>query len=162
SGHIFIDINDPDPNNTSKPNRLTLAELTSTPFKAKDPSKARKALSTLKSLLSRPDGKGLGGFGILLPLFSQPVNLLKLLTGKPADLIQWDIPRLDLAIPFSTRFGPLIPPIPLFATVGVTFNAFLDLSLGFDSRGLLDGNFLDGFYFGDREDVTTGPDIAEF
>src|SRR5262249_26374597 len=45
--------------------------------KAKDPSKARKALSTLKSLLRQPDGSGIGGYGIHLPLFSQPVNLMK-------------------------------------------------------------------------------------
>src|SRR5262249_3410753 len=38
----------------------------------------------------------------------------------------------------------------------------LDLSLGFDTRGLLDGHFVHGFYFGDRANVTTGDDIPEF
>ena len=38
----------------------------------------------------------------------------------------------------------------------------MDLSVGYDTRGLTTGNFFDGFFFGDRADVSTGPDIDEF
>ena len=39
---------------------------------------------------------------------------------------------------------------------------FADLSVGYDSRGIETGNFFDGFYFGDREEVFVGQDIDEF
>src|SRR5262249_61600910 len=88
--------------------------------------------------------------------------LLKVGPGRPAARFKWPSPPMALVPPCARVCAPLTPPIPLFATVGVTFNAFLDLSVGFDTRGLLDGHFQDGFYFGDRANVTTGDDIPEF
>ena len=123
---------------------------------------AKRSNSTLSRLRRKANSQGKGGFGIKIPLLSDPSNAFKLFTGETVDIIQWDIPKLDLNIPFEKKFGPLIPPIPLFATVGINLDASLDLSIGFDTRGIAKtGNFLDGLYFGDLEDVTTGPDIDE-
>ncbi len=62
------------------------------------------------------------------------------------------------------RFGPIpFPPVPLYATFGAKLNAYADFSVGFDTRGIAKtGNFLDGLYFGDLQNVTSGPDIPEF
>ncbi len=102
--------------------------------------------------------------GIKIPLLSDPSNIFKLFTGEKTDIIQWDIPRFELNVPFNMRFGPIpFPPVPLYATFGAKLNAFADFSVGFDTRGLAKtGNFLDGLYFGDLQNVTSGPDIDEF
>ncbi|MEM8911271.1 MAG: LamG-like jellyroll fold domain-containing protein [Planctomycetota bacterium] len=102
-----------------------------------------------------------GGHGLNVPLLSNPTNVFKLLTGETVDILQWDIPTFDLNIPFEARFGPL-GPTPIFAKVGGNVGARLDFSIGFDTRGISQtGNFLDGLYFGDLADVTTGDDINE-
>ena len=125
-------------------------------------------LSKTKSLLGRlggqPDANGKGGLGIKIPLLADPSNIFKLFTGEKADIIQWDIPKLELNVPFKKKFGPIpIPPVPLFATINANLNAFADLSIGFDTRGIAKtGNFFDGFYFGDLANVTKGADIDEF
>ncbi len=124
-------------------------------------TKGRKTGSTLRKLtgLASPNG----GLGLKIPLLSDPTNAFKLFTGETADIIQWDIPRFDFEFPIHAEFGPLIPPIPVYATVDVIFSAFADLSVGFDTRGISrTGRFYDGFYFGDLENVTSGPDIDEF
>ncbi|MEQ1825946.1 MAG: LamG-like jellyroll fold domain-containing protein, partial [Pirellula sp.] len=121
-----------------------------------------------KSLLGRltgaANGAGKGGLGLKIPLLSSPSNIFKLFTGEKADIIQWKIPKLELNVPFKMRFGPIpIPLSPLYATFGANLNAFAQFSIGFDTRGIAKtGNFLDGFYFGDLAEVTTGADIDEF
>ncbi len=62
------------------------------------------------------------------------------------------------------RFGPIpFPPVPLYATFNAKINAFADFSVGFDTRGIAKtGSFIDGFYFGDLANVTSGQDIDEF
>ncbi len=102
--------------------------------------------------------------GIKIPLLSSPSNIFKLFTGEKADIIQWKIPKLELNVPFKMRFGPIpVPLSPLYATFGANLNAFAQFSIGFDTRGIAKtGNFLDGFYFGDLADVTSGADIDEF
>ncbi len=126
-------------------------------------AKAKKGKSTLNKLKRPADGNGAGGFGINIPLLSDPSLAFKLFTGETIDIIQWDIPRLELSVPFNKKFGPIVPVVPLFATIGAQFDAFLDLSIGFDTRGIAKtDNFADGFYFGDLEDVSTGDDIDEF
>ncbi|WP_372894369.1 LEPR-XLL domain-containing protein, partial [Stieleria sp.] len=131
--------------------------------KSKKPG-AKKTKSLLGKLKGAPNSKGKGGFGIKIPLLSDPSNIFKLFTGEKADIIQWDIPRFDLNVPFEIKFGPLpFPPIPLYATFSASLDAFADFSIGFDTRGIAKtGNFFDGFYFGDLEDVTSGEDIDEF
>ncbi len=111
---------------------------------------AGKTRSVLGKLAGAADANGKGGFGIKIPLLSDPSNIFKLFTGEKADIIQWDIPRFDLNVPFNMRFGPIpFPPVPLYATFGAKLNAYADFSVGFDTRGLAKtGNFLDGLYFG--------------
>jgi hypothetical protein len=89
----------------------------------------------LATLTRAPDGSGNNGLGISLPFLKNPSLLMKMFTGETADLVTWDIPPLVLNLPFYQQFGPLFG-LPLFATVGVNFTAFLDLHLGFDTRGL--------------------------
>ncbi|MEL6107788.1 MAG: hypothetical protein AAFU85_17320, partial [Planctomycetota bacterium] len=123
---------------------------------------ANKTKSLLRSLSSAPNSKGLGGFGIDIPLLSSPSNIFKLFTGETTDIVNWDIPRFDLEVPFSMRFGPIpFPPVPLYATFGAKLDAFADFSIGFDTRGLAKtGNLLDGFFFDDLDE--NGNDIDEF
>ena len=105
------------------------------------------------------DAEGLGGLGIELA-FLQPANIFKYLLGQPADVITWDIPKLAFFFDWGVKI-PVFPIPPISITVGLNVGAFADLSVGFDTRGILTGNFLDGFYFGDRENVSTGPDVPE-
>ncbi len=125
---------------------------------------AGKTKSLLGKLSGAADANGKGGFGLKIPLITEPSNIFKLFTGEKADIVQWSIPKLDLNVPFSMRFGPIpFPPVPLYATFNAKLNAFADFSVGFDTRGIAKtGNFIDGFYFGDLANVTSGADIDEF
>jgi Ca2+-binding RTX toxin-like protein len=102
-----------------------------------------------------------GGLGIKFPLFSNPSQIVNLLFGKPVDLIQWDVPKLDASFQFDQLFGPILPPIPLFARIHGELDIVTKLFLGFDTRGFQTGDFLNGFYFGDFQNGTTGPDTPE-
>ena len=125
---------------------------------------AAKTKSLFKKLTGVANSAGEGGLGINIPLFSDPSNIFKLFTGEAVDIIEWDIPRFDLNVPFEARFGPIpFPPSPLFAKFNVELNAFADFSIGFNTRGIAKtGNFIDGFFFGDLENVSSGFDIDEF
>ncbi|TWT90272.1 Bifunctional hemolysin/adenylate cyclase precursor [Pseudobythopirellula maris] len=126
-------------------------------------SGSRSASASIRKMVRTPNSEGAGGLGVKIPLLTDPSNLFKLFTGETADILQLDLPRLELEVPVSARFGPLVPPIPIYATLGVVLDAFADLSLGFDTRGIAKtGNFLDGLYFGDLENITTGADTPEF
>ncbi|KEO50941.1 LEPR-XLL domain-containing protein [Thioclava pacifica] len=102
-------------------------------------------------------GGGLSGIfdqlhdvGLFFPFIEEPAQLFGLLFGQRVDFVVWDIPRLSAEFGISYKFGPILPPVPLFVTLGGGFEIFLDLSVGYDSRGLETGDFLDGFYFGDH------------
>ena len=125
---------------------------------------AANTRSLLGRLTGNSNAAGKGGLGIKIPLISSPSNIFKLFTGEKADIIQWQIPKLELNVPFKMRFGPIpFPPVPLYATFGAKLSAFAQFSIGFDTRGIAKtGNFVDGFYFGDLANVTTGADIDEF
>ena len=101
---------------------------------ANDPN-VKKEGALLAKLTRAPDGSGNNGLGISIPFLKNPSLVMKMFTGETADLVTWDIPRLVLNLPYYQQFGPLFG-LPLFATVGVNFTAFLDLHLGFDTRGL--------------------------
>lgn len=107
-----------------------------------------------------PGPLGLAGLGIQLDIIKDPMNIVKLLTGQTANLVSWDIPRFDLIFEYSQDF-PVIPVPPISLGIGADFGLFADFSVGMDTRFKQTGNFLDGFYFGDLEDVYTGPDIPE-
>ena len=116
-----------------------------------------KAVSGLQRESS---SQGLGGLGINLALL-EPANIFKLLIGQTADVITWDIPRFDLLFEWSQSFR-VFPVPPISVEVGFNISAFMDLSVGYDTRGLQTGNFVDGFFFGDLADVVVGADIDEF
>ncbi len=120
---------------------------------------------TFDQLRSKPgtsDAMGTPGLGIEFPLLDNPSMIVNVLLGKPVDLIAWDIPRLEASFTFNQIFGPIIPPFPVFATIGGTFGAFADFYVGLDTRGLQTGNFFDGIYFGDRDPTTPGgTDVPE-
>ncbi|MBW4443333.1 MAG: DUF4347 domain-containing protein [Plectolyngbya sp. WJT66-NPBG17] len=114
------------------------------------------AVSKLKGLFGK-----LKQIGLDFPLLSDPASVLGLFTGKSVDLVTWKIPELKAELKFSQKFGPIIPPIPLFATIGGTLGVAANFSVGFDTSGLQKGNFIKGFYFGDRAEVFKGADIPE-
>lgn len=96
--------------------------------------------------------------GIGFPILTDPSNIFKLLFGQAADLVVWDIPRLEAEFKYSQMFGPILPPIPLFARITGSLGVFADFFVGLDTRGLQgeDKNFFDGFYFGDRLEQKDG------
>ncbi|MFV2065405.1 MAG: SdrD B-like domain-containing protein, partial [Pirellulales bacterium] len=107
-----------------------------------------------------PDTSGLGGLGISLEIL-KPTNLIKMLIGQTADIVTWDIPIFQLDFTLEQSFRPIPPVQPLVVTVGFDLGVFADFSVGLDTRGIQTGNFFDGFFFGDLEDVISGPDIDE-
>ncbi len=91
---------------------------------------AAEATSLLKRLTGDADSNGKGGFGIKIPLLANPANIFKLFTGEKVDIVQWDIEKLELDVPFKMQFGPIpFPPVPLFATFEASLNAFIDFSV---------------------------------
>ena len=131
----------------------------------------RRAKSTMNRFARTPNSQGEGGMGVQFPLFEDPSNIFKLITGETVDLIQWDIPRVELGFSYDQTFYP-IPGIPLGVTVGAGVDFFADFQIGFDTRGLFGGeapslesfktlspgSLLDGLHFIDRRD---GVDIDE-
>jgi hypothetical protein len=88
-------------------------------------------------------------------------NIVRMLLGQPFDVISYELPRFELPFGYEMKFPVWTPP-PISVEVGLHAEVFADLSVGYDSHGLDTGNFFDGFYFGDRENVFTGDDIDEF
>ncbi|MBN2473948.1 MAG: M10 family metallopeptidase C-terminal domain-containing protein [Pirellulales bacterium] len=114
----------------------------------------------VSSLTREPSSGGLGGLGIELA-FLQPTNIFKFLIGQTADIITWDIPRFDFLFEWGQKFR-ITPVPPISVEIGFNLGAFIDLSVGYDTRGLQTGNFIDGFYFGDLANVSSGSDVDEF
>ncbi len=126
-----------------------------------------------------PSGSGSETGGILAPFVSvlndlkgyniellalDPDNLqgslfnaaLQLFLGKDVDLIRWNPPEFRAGVPFNTpefliaaiNVGPIVGTITGQIKGEVGF--FADLDIGFSSRGIRTGNFLDGFFIGDN------------
>src|SRR5690606_37391673 len=103
--------------------------------------------------------KTLREIGVEFPLLENQGMAFNLLFGKPVDLITYDFlgiegvvenHRLEAGFDWSVSFGPIIPPVPLYAEIFAGFSVFADVQLGFDTFGLqTTGNAIDGFYFGD-------------
>ena len=102
----------------------------------------------------------LNGIGVHLDLIEQPANIIKLLLSDKFDIVSWDLPRFQFSFTFEQSFRPFPPIVPLVVRIGFDFSIFAQLSVGYDSRGLQTGQFLDGFHFRDLD--RSGADIAEF
>lgn len=101
------------------------------------------------------------------PILENPSSVLGMLVGQNVSLVEVDIPALGVGFDyeqFFTIFGPL------GASVGAGFYVGVDLSFGFDTYGIAryaksdftnPGLIFDGFFFGDRDGITTGIDIPE-
>ena len=123
---------------------------------AAEPNGFENAKSKIQDLLQKIEE-----LGINLHIL-EPKNLVNVLLGRQFDVISYELPRFELPFTWEKSFRP-IPVFPPFALrIGLDASIFADLSVGYDSRGIDTGNFFDGFYFGDREDVFVGPDIDEF
>ena len=114
--------------------------------------------------------QALDDIGLELPILEQPATIFKLLLGQDVDFFRWDIPDLEVSFPFPLwKFGPIIPPYPIFVSLSGMVGAGIDLKFGFDSHGLRvyeeTDNPLDifsGFYISDREMADgTGRDVPE-
>lgn len=108
--------------------------------------------------------------GIILPLIEDPASVFRLMIGQPVDLFLYDIPPLEVSFPFPIiKVGPLIPPIPLFASISGSIGARIDLAVGFDTHGIQEaaetGDWWDvfnGFFISDTENPDgTGEDVPE-
>ncbi|RIK76721.1 MAG: hypothetical protein DCC68_18745 [Planctomycetota bacterium] len=117
--------------------------------------------SAFQQIGREPDPEGEDGLGISLDII-KPENIIKLLLGQRANIVTWNIPRFEILLTLEQSFHPIPIVYPFVVTVGFDFGAFADFSVGYDTRGILEtGNFLDGFFFGDRANVDSGEDIAE-
>lgn len=102
----------------------------------------------------------LRNFGVEFPLLDSPGKAFGLLFGQPVDFVTYDFlgsgpqDRLQTTFSWSQNFGPLLPPVPLYAQIGASLTMFADFKVGFDSTGLKKGaKFTDGFYFDDTRPV---------
>lgn len=127
---------------------------------SKDISSAPQSAQTIVS-----KSKSVSGGGFAFPIL-KPANIFKLLMGQEVVLFTYDVPRLEVGMSMSTKFsifGPLV------ATFKGSITAFVDLAVGFDTKGLnqfkVSGDvtdILDGFYVSDRANADgTGADVPE-
>jgi Ca2+-binding RTX toxin-like protein len=101
------------------------------------------------------------------PILDNPLQVIGVFLGQPVTLIQADIPPLGVDFSWHQSF-PVFGPLAVAIEVG--FGVTIDLSVGFDTYGFqryAEGGFVnptliaDGFFLGDRENVTQGADIPE-
>jgi uncharacterized repeat protein (TIGR01451 family) len=125
-----------------------------TPSNTPAPPAPASSSNKLQGLLQKIES-----LGIHLDIL-QPKNIVSLLLHQPFDVISYTLPEFQLS--FSVEQSFPLSPLPIEIRIGLDASLFADLSVGFDSHGIDTGHFLDGFYFGDRANVTTGIDIPEF
>jgi Ca2+-binding RTX toxin-like protein len=125
-----------------------------------DPGEAASKEQAAQNFISQISTAG-SGLGLALPILD-PANVIGLLLGQEEDLVTWQLPKFDAHFEYSQIFGPIIPPFPIFARIGGSFDVFANLSVGLDTHGLHTGNFLDGIFFGTREDVDKGNPVQQF
>jgi Ca2+-binding RTX toxin-like protein len=85
--------------------------------------------------------------GLAFPILSGDA-IVKLLLGQNVDLVTFEGPDFKGEGGVSYTFGPLLPPVPLFARIFGRIGATGDfLNFAMDTRGIRTKNFLNGFYF---------------
>ncbi|MEM7806581.1 MAG: calcium-binding protein, partial [Planctomycetota bacterium] len=96
-------------------------------------------------------------FGLTFPILNDPSSISNLLLGRDVDLIEFDVPKLQIEFGFD-QFYPIIGPIG--ATFRGNIGASADLTFGLDSAAFLDGNnILDGLFVDDLD--ASGRDVTE-
>ena len=117
-----------------------------------------------KKLTASPGG------GFVFPIIENPSSLFGLLMGKDVALVGYDMPAVNVSMPYS-QFFPLIGPLGI--TLAGSVNLDLDLAFGFDSFGarrFADAGFdpsktaliLDGLFISDTGKADgSGKDVDE-
>ena len=98
----------------------------------------------------------LRGIGVTFPILENPASAFNLLFGQDVTLIQYDFlgeDRLEAGFSWDVSFGPIIPPIPLYANIFAGFNVFADFAIAYDTYGFRTGSPFDGFHFIDKDPV---------
>lgn len=94
----------------------------------------------------------LDGTGFSIPLLESRDALIGLflngLGGAPVDLVKYDVPKLEFSAGFS-QFFPIIGPIGV--SLSGDFSAGIDIDIGYDTSGLANGNFAEGFFITTKE-----------
>ena len=82
--------------------------------------------------------------GFTFGLFENPGDILKiLLTDQPVDLVKFDVPPLE----FDQAAGGFFPVLgPLGFLLEGRLRAGVDVDVGYDTQGLIDNNFANGFF----------------
>ncbi len=97
---------------------------------------------------SVPAGNG-SGDGFSLPILKSPMGILQILLGRQdVTLFKYDMPQLKFTSPFSVGPFPIFPPF-LTLFFGGNIGAQADFNFGFDTKGFVTGNPLDGFFIED-------------
>lgn len=117
----------------------------------------------------------LAGGGLQFPILTDLRAVLKLLQGQPVDLFTYTLPKLDFSMRPSISF-PIANPfgLPLSAKFGGELSAKALVTVGYDTKGLLDLSrdtqanaekiaryVLDGLYISDNKSGATDlPEVA--
>lgn len=101
------------------------------------------------------------GGGFRFGLLEDPGKVIDLLLGKDnVSLVEYDVPALTFEQSFS-KFFPIIGPLGV--QIGGTVGAQIDFDLGYDSRGIANGKFFDGFYISTgKDDPDTLPNLSDY
>lgn len=109
-------------------------------------SAARSTVASVSAAGLKPNFlKNLEDSGFGFPLFDQPTNIAGLLMGKQGvNLITYKSPR------FFIKGGVDLPKIPIFGPIflgiGGEVEAGAQIELGYDTTGIGNGNFSNGFF----------------
>jgi len=119
-----------------------------------------------KSFLEKLKRDPVGG-GFSIPILTEPVEMLKLITGRTANLFFYDLPELNFDFNFR-KSTPIVFPLNMILDAG--FDVTVRLGFGFDSSGIQEfvaGNFQDpelifkGFFIDDHGVEGTSGDLDE-
>jgi Ca2+-binding RTX toxin-like protein len=106
-----------------------------------------------------------GGFSV--PILTEPAEILKLITGRTANLLFYDLPEFNFNVNFH-KSVPLVFPLNMVLDAG--FEVTARMGFGFDSSGIMEfaqGGYSDpelifkGFFIDDHGIEGTGGDLDE-
>jgi hypothetical protein len=102
------------------------------PEPPKSNRQTNKSMGKVKSRYNDLRDKGIISF----PILSNPLDVLKLIFGEPADLIVIDVPDMDFDFGIDKKWR--VPPVPVFyGKIAGNLQIGTDLDLGVDTAGLL-------------------------